>query len=89
MGSGSGDPEAYGWAATAVKVMCMCSSLASLFVIASYLRFGDLRKRAFRLIFWLAVMKAQHVVAAWPAAGPHLYTSFTGEPLRMWGGVQG
>jgi len=47
--------EAYKWAKVGLKILCSVSSLASLFVVLSYWRFGDLRKRAFRLVFWLAV----------------------------------
>jgi hypothetical protein len=47
--------EHYHWAHTGLVCASIASILGSLFVIYSTLRFKALRKKAFRLIFWLAV----------------------------------
>lgn len=45
----------YSWAHSALIGASIASIVGSLFVIYSTLRFKALRKKAFRLIFWLAV----------------------------------
>lgn len=47
--------EQYDWAHTGLLFTSIASIIGSIFVIYSTLRFQSLRKKAFRLIFWLAL----------------------------------
>jgi Co/Zn/Cd efflux system component len=48
-------PIVYDWVMPALRAHVVLGCLSSLFVVYSFGRFSELRKRAFRLVFWLSV----------------------------------